>query len=463
MVRLESAESDGMHRWCRYAADVLLSPVRSSELGRFQSFPGEPWATILDRVVSLTEAPFRDEARSLIDSGRMSTSGQIYRSAGIADANLMSCYVEAPDEHGVSDEGTQIAGVYQARVAAGAGLGMNLGRSSKRAGGAVDVASIVSEVGYALDDLSRRTGTKRTASAVSLSLDAEIGLLADRCSSESHLRHFNLVVNIHDGEMRSLVKETQSAALDVLVEAIWRTGLPCVTFIDSVNRLDPWPDIIDGCNPCGEQYLPPGHACNLGSINLAAYFNEDGEDWDGFRAAVRSLARLLDAAVDATSYPSVAHRVINTTVRRIGMGVMGFATSLERQGLRYGGQASTEFLAESLSVMNRVARDEVGNRPYVTSIAPTGGISRLMGVSPGIEPLGPATSWRDHIAVLAAAQREVDNAVSTTVLLPSSAQPDEIRAALVLAWQSGCKGVSFYRDGCRPAGGQVAAPMKVDA
>jgi ribonucleoside-diphosphate reductase alpha chain len=92
------------------------------------------------------------------------------------------------------------------------------------------------------------------------------------------------------------------------------------------------------------------------------------------------------------------------------------------------------------------------NEDLVAHVRTTGAARGVPGVPPAVARLFPTATDvapRVHLAVQAAFQRHVDNAVSKTVNLPADATPAQVREIYVEAWRLGLKGVTVFREGCR--------------
>jgi len=290
---------------------------------------------------------------------------------------------------------------------------------------------------------------------------------------------------------------------------------------------------------CGEQPLLPYEACNLGSINLSIMLKNSVSkaevDYDRLKAAVRKAVHFLDNVIDVNKYP--LHEIDKMTrgTRKIGLGVMGWADMLCRLGIPYNSKEALELadkLMHFIQEESRKASIELAERkgvfPYydksiykdigvkvrnatTTTIAPTGTLSIIAGVSSGIEPLFAISYIRNvmdndelvevnplfkqvaiergfysedlmkriakrgtikgfpeipadvrevfvtahdiepewHVKMQAVFQKYTDNAVSKTVNLPHEATKDDVKQVFMLAYKTCCKGVTIYRDGSR--------------
>jgi len=203
---------------------------------------------------------------------------------------------------------------------------------------------------------------------------------------------------------------------DTIVMCAHATGEPGICFIDRINEDNPTPHLgrIEATNPCGEQPLLPNEACNLGSINVAKFVTEDGTDldWDLLAKTVKLAVRFLDDVIDASHYPIKEIRRITIGNRKIGLGIMGFADILIRMQVRYNSKEAVRLAAKLAAFIQKHAhqaskklakergcfpnwQESVWNTKYnqpmrnaaVTTIAPTGSISRIAGCSSGIEPI----------------------------------------------------------------------------
>jgi ribonucleoside-diphosphate reductase alpha chain len=225
-----------------------------------------------------------------------------------------------------------------------------------------------------------------------------------------------------------------------IVHGAWKTGEPGVFFIDEANRYNPVPHLgsYEATNPCGEQPLLSYDVCNLGSINVGLFTKNGEVDWDGLRRAVHLCTHFLDNVIDANRYPLYEINDLAQRIRRVGLGIMGWADFLIGLGVPYNSEEAIEWARKLMQFIDEeskieserlasqrgvfpewersiwgpdetCARDESGNRirPMrrlrncnLTTVAPTGTISILAGCSSGIEPLFAVAFMRNQAGVL---------------------------------------------------------------
>ena len=91
-------------------------------------------------------------------------------------------------------------------------------------------------------------------------------------------------------------------------------------------------------NPCGEQPLPDGGCCNLGSINLARFVDENGEFMmEMFHQTVSIATRFMDNVVeynvDRHALDVQKENAMND--RRVGIGLLGLGDMFIKMGVSY--------------------------------------------------------------------------------------------------------------------------------
>jgi len=222
---------------------------------------------------------------------------------------------------------------------------------------------------------------------------------------------------------------------DLIVQCAHATGEPGLFFIDRANEYNPVPHLgeYEATNPCGEQPLLAYDVCNLGSINLGKFVTPERTiDWNHLREVVHESTRFLDNVIDANHYPLEQITQLSQRIRRIGLGVMGWADMLVRLEIPYHSHEAIDlarkvmhFIDEESKVASEQLARERGPFPEweysiwgpdatcarrpdgsrirpqrllrncnVTTVAPTGTISIIAGCSSGIEPLFAIAFWR---------------------------------------------------------------------
>jgi ribonucleoside-diphosphate reductase alpha chain len=277
----------------------------------------------------------------------------------------------------------------------------------------------------------KQGGTRRGANMGILRVDHPDILKFIDCKRDGSVTNFNISVAITDAFMRALEADTEYElvnphtkkvtrtlkardVMDAIVSAAWATGDPGLVFIDRANAspANPVPDVelLEATNPCGEQWLGPYDACNLGSINLGLFVRDGEIDWAGLEEATRLTTRFLDDVIEINPYPLTEVRDKVRANRRIGLGVMGWAEMLFDLNIRYDSEEAVALGEKVMVAIQDWSTDESAKLAEVrgafpnwersiykngeklrnstrTTVAPTGSISILADCSSGIEPI----------------------------------------------------------------------------
>ncbi len=126
--------------------------------------------------------------------------------------------------------------------------------------------------------------------------------------------------------------------MEKIAEAAWACADPGVQFDDTIQK---WhtckkTDRIYASNPCSEYLFLDDSACNLASINLVKFLNDDDTfDIDGFRATVRVFITAMEIIVSLSSYPTPKIARRSHEYRPLGLGFANLGAMLMRLGIPY--------------------------------------------------------------------------------------------------------------------------------
>ena len=218
-----------------------------------------------------------------------------------------------------------------------------------------------------------------------------------RCKADTD-KHWTTNISVEvDDEFWKAVERGESHAVNVLQmisQGMLRDGEP--GFWDSSYANQGEPNQVIATNPCGEIALEGWENCNLGHINLAAFVDDKGQaDYSGLNKAHTLMTRfLIRATYGDVNDPKQAATLARN--RRIGVGHLGVASYLALRGIKYSEAPNNrDFmdlligLAETVEVtaQNFAHQLRIPVPVKTRTVAPTGTIAKMPGVSEGIHPI----------------------------------------------------------------------------
>lgn len=139
-----------------------------------------------------------------------------------------------------------------------------------------------------------------------------------------------------------------------IAEGTYICGDPGMQFDTTINDWHTCPNSarINASNPCSEYMFVDDTACNLASLNLVKFLDENDEfDVESFRKAVRVLITAMEIIVDNSSYPrpEIAHN--SHLFRTLGLGFSNLGALLMSRGLPYDSDEGRSYAAAITAVM----------------------------------------------------------------------------------------------------------------
>ncbi len=346
--------------------------------------------------VDATEAEtFRDELKYLLLHQRAAFNSPVWFNIGVKGVpqQASACFILAVDDtmdailNWYAEEGTIFKG--------GSGAGVNLSqiRSSKEhlkgGGTASGPVSFMRGADASAGTIKSGGKTRRAAKMVILNADhpdieefiwckaieerkaralRDAGFDMDLDGADSHSIQYQnannsvrvtdefmaAVLEDRDWELRSIttgevVKTVKARQLfRDMAEASWQCADPGMQFDDTINRWHTAPNTgrINASNPCSEYMHLDNSACNLASINLLAFLNEDGSfDIDGFSHAVKIMFVAQDILVSNADYPTKKIAETSRLFRQLGLGYANLGALLMAQGMAYDSTAGRAYAA----------------------------------------------------------------------------------------------------------------------
>ena len=220
-----------------------------------------------------------------------------------------------------------------------------------------------------------------------------------------------------------------------IAEAAWECADPGLQFDTTINKWHTSPNAgrINGSNPCSEYMHLDNSACNLASLNLLKFLNDDGSfDIPAFKHTVETVFTAQEILVGYSEYPTEKITKNAKAYRELGIGYANLGALLMAQGLPYDSDEGRAQAAAITAVMT--------GHSYATSAK----LSRRVGPHAGYN-----NDREGMLHVLKMHREEVDN------INPAFVAEDLLDAAAE-AWDDANELAQLY--GVRNAQASVLAP-----
>lgn len=146
---------------------------------------------------------------------------------------------------------------------------------------------------------------------------------------------------------------------DEIAYAAWSSADPGLQFDTTINEWHTCPNSgrIKASNPCSEYMFLDDTACNLASLNLVKFYNDETQKFDieAYRHATRLWTIVLEISVLMAQYPSKEIAQKSYEYRTLGLGYANLGSLLMRQGIAYDSKEAFAIAGSLTAIMHMKA------------------------------------------------------------------------------------------------------------
>lgn len=152
-------------------------------------------------------------------------------------------------------------------------------------------------------------------------------------------------------------KKDARALLRKIAEGTWFCGDPGMQFVDTIDKWHTCQGTgpIRATNPCSEYVFLDETACNLASLNLLKFRDDQSFNTTWFEHAVRLFITAQEILVDRASYPTPAITINSHIFRTLGLGYANLGALVMSYGLPYDSDKARRLAASISALMTGTA------------------------------------------------------------------------------------------------------------